>query len=269
MRSWVLGSGSRGNAILLETDGASILVDAGFPIRVLVRRLRTLGVAPQEIEAVIVTHEHTDHARSAAAGARKYGWRVYATEGTVRASPALHGAGAVALRVGETLALSTMSVSSLPVPHDAAAPIAVVAASHRSGARIGVAYDLGCATDALRRGLSGLDVLILESNHDEGMLATGPYPRSVVRRIAGRDGHLSNAAACALAAAVVHPGLARVVLAHLSAVNNDPSLAGRAMVASLKRTRPGGVPVHIAGQDVVTGPFVPRTRPAQQLLLGI
>jgi phosphoribosyl 1,2-cyclic phosphodiesterase len=265
----VLGTGSQGNAVVVEAGGSRILVDAGLPIRTLVRRLASIGITPDEIEAVVLTHEHTDHAGAATAGVRAYGWRVVATAGTVAADQTLWAAGTEPMPVGETLRLSTMDVNTVPIPHDAAAPVAVVVTARRSGARTGIAYDLGCANDVVRRGLSGLDVLILESNHDEAMLRMGPYPRSVARRIAGPRGHLSNVAAADLARSIAHRGLTRVVLAHLSANCNEPALALRTMTAALAGTRSRGVTVSAASQTKVTGPFCPGgTTASGQLSLG-
>jgi phosphoribosyl 1,2-cyclic phosphodiesterase len=255
MRSWVLGTGSRGNAVLLEADGAYVLVDAGFPVRDLVRRLRRIGVAPTSIEAVVVTHEHTDHSRGAATGARAFGWPLYASPRTVGADTVLRAAGAMSVDGNATIGLSTMDLTTVPVPHDAAQPVAVVATAHRTGARTGVAYDLGHVTAAIRSALAHLDVLILEANHDEDMLRAGPYPPTVVDRIAGRHGHLSNRAAAELACAIAHRGLRRLVVAHLSTNCNDPGLATRVVAAALGRTRCSSALVTAALQDAVTGPF--------------
>jgi len=267
MRSWVLGTGSNGNAVLLEAGGSYVLVDAGLPIRTLVRRLARVHVAPQQIEGVVLTHEHTDHARAAVAGARMFGWRLVATRGTVAAYAALMTAGIDTIRVGERVVLSTMEIDTIPVPHDAAAPIAIVATATRSGFRTGVAYDLGRATDAVRRGLTALDVLIIESNHDDVLLRTGPYPRSVANRIAGPHGHLSNAEAADLVRTVAHRGLTHVVLAHLSANCNEPALALRTMAGALARTRARGASSGVATQDEVAGPFGAVS--SAQLTLGL
>jgi phosphoribosyl 1,2-cyclic phosphodiesterase len=270
VNSWVLGTGSQGNAVVLEADGSYVLVDAGLPIRTLIRRLASVGIAPGAIEGVLLTHEHTDHARAAVAGARLYGWRLIATAGTIAADSGLASASAEALAVGVTVELSTMQVTAVPVPHDAAAPVAFVATARRSGARTAVAYDLGCVNDAVRRELCGLDVLIIESNHDEAMLRMGPYPRSVANRIAGPRGHLSNRAAAELGRSVAHRGLRRVVLAHLSANCNEPALALRTMTAAMARGRPISVSVSVAGQSAVTGPFGPsQGARTTQLSLGI
>lgn len=255
MRSWVLGTGSHGNAVVIESEQSRVLIDAGIPIRSLVRRLGRIGFAPEDIEAVVLTHEHADHARAALAGARAFGWRIFATRGTIAADPDLAAAGAESVRPGDALVLSTMEIVTIPIPHDAAAPVAVVATAQRSGIRTGVAYDLGRATDAVHRGLSQLDVLIVESNHDDVLLRTGPYPRSVANRIAGPHGHLSNADAAQLVAAVAHRGLRRVVLAHLSANCNEPALALRTMASAVRRGAARGAALSVASQTDVTGPF--------------
>jgi phosphoribosyl 1,2-cyclic phosphodiesterase len=268
MRSWVLGTGSHGNAVVIETGGARVLVDAGLPIRSLVRRLQRIGIAPDDIEAVVLTHEHADHARAALAGARAYGWRILATRGTVGADADLAAAGAECMCPGDRLVLSTMDIMTIPIPHDAAAPVAVVATAHRSGARTGVAYDLGRATDVVRRGLARLDVLIVESNHDDVLLRTGPYPRSVANRIAGPHGHLSNTDAAELVGAVAHRGLDRIVLAHLSANCNEPALALRTMASAVRRGAARGAALTVATQTEVTGPFGPGA-PGAQLSLGL
>ena len=269
MKSWVLGSGSNGNAVLLEADGARVLIDAGFPIRVLTRRLLSVGVHPREVEAVILTHEHTDHVFGAAAGVRRYGWRLYGSAGTLVSAPRLADAPRQAIQVGGVLGLSTMEITTIPVSHDAAAPVAIVATARRTGIRTGIAYDLGCATEAVRRGLARLDVMILESNHDEGMLRAGPYPPSVVERIASRRGHLSNRAAGDLVCEIAHGGLARVVLAHISQNCNDPVVAGRSMQTSVRRTGRGSIRVSLTSQDQVAGPFGPDAHSGVQLGLGI
>lgn len=256
MRTWVLGSGSRGNAVLLESDGGRVLIDAGFPARVIADRLAQIRVAPESISHVVITHEHHDHARGAAGCARAFGWEVIATRGTIRACPELSGGG-VALRgmsAGETLALEHFEIATARTPHDATESMAVRVTARSSGVCVGIANDLGCATDAVRRLLRDLDVLVLEANHDEGMLRAGPYPPSVRDRIAGRGGHLSNRAAAVLAAECVTVTTRHVVLAHLSERCNDQDIAARAVRTLLSRTRFAGL-VHVSEQDALCGPF--------------
>jgi phosphoribosyl 1,2-cyclic phosphodiesterase len=145
------------------------------------------------------------------------------------------------------------------VSHDAAEPVAVVVTSRRSGARTAVVYDLGQVDQALRRKLVDLDVLVLEANHDAGMLRAGPYPMSVQRRIGSRMGHLSNDAAARLARDCVQTGLGELVLAHLSMSCNDGRVALVTVADALAPTRYRGR-VHVAEQDRVAGPFVGRSR---------
>jgi phosphoribosyl 1,2-cyclic phosphodiesterase len=243
---WVLGSGSAGNAIVLEAGDGRVLVDAGFAPRELSRRLRAVGIAPESIESLVLTHEHHDHSRGIAAAAR-WRWTVHASAGTAAALGGLTEA-AVPFEGGATVALRTMSVCSVRVAHDAVEPVAIVATAADSGARIGIAYDVGHVTPTLRTALAELDVLVLESNHDEGWLRAGPYPPSVRARIAGPDGHLSNRAAAALGADCAHKRLTRIVLAHLSQRCNSPRLASDAVCAALSRTAFRGQ-VLVSAQD--------------------
>ena len=257
MRLWVLGSGSRGNAVLVECGDTRVLVDAGFPPRELASRLAAIGVAPQSIRACVITHEHTDHVKGAAAGATKWGWELHATEGTAQACDALLEADARTFEPGAAFAVGALELRTVPTPHDAASPVAVVATSSRSGARAGVCYDLGHATDPVRVAMRELDLLVLEANHDEGMLRAGPYPPSVRMRIASRSGHLSNRAAGKLARECANSNLRHVVLAHLSESCNDAGVAEREVSLALQGTRFRGR-VHVAAQHAVVGPFTPR-----------
>lgn len=247
MRAWALGTGSSGNALVLEAGGGRVLVDAGFAPRELARRLRAIDVAPDSIEALIVTHEHHDHARGAAACAAKWQWRTYASAGTWPSLDPRPRPG-TSFVSGATLDLRTMSVRTVRVAHDAAEPVALVATARASGARVGIVYDVGHATRSLLDALSRLDALVLESNHDEGWLRAGPYPPSVCERIAGPYGHLSNRAAADIAESCAHRGLASIVLAHLSRRCNSPQLAHASMKAALGKTAFRGE-IRVSGQD--------------------
>lgn len=271
MRLWVLGSGSGGNAVLVEVGESRVLVDAGFAPRTLARRLHSIGVAPTSIEACIVTHEHGDHVRGAAAGAHRWGWSLYASAGTRAAWPALDAVGCRSLSPGSTLALSRLSVEVRSTPHDAAHPVGVRLTATGTGASAVVCTDVGHVSDEVRTLCTGADLLIVESNHDEGMLRAGPYPVVVQRRIASPIGHLSNAGSSALLRDVARRELAHVVLAHLSERCNHPQLAYRTAGESLRRTRFRGA-LSVALQDGVVGPFRPgstRAQPADQLVLEL
>jgi len=270
MKVWVLGSGSRGNATVIDNGSMRVLVDAGFSSRELKRRLAAAGLAPESIDALIVTHEHGDHVCGAARAARRWKWTVHATAGTVEGAPELIAADVRTFDAGATLTLGTMNVQTVPTSHDATDPVAVVASDMVSGARAAVVLDLGRMTTHLRDAIRDVDILVLEANHDEAMLARGPYPLSVQRRIAGVTGHLSNREAAMIARACAHSGLQHLVLAHLSEQCNTPDHALASVSAALARSRFRGR-VTAASQDVVHGAFVAGRRGgrAQQLTLAL
>ncbi|HEX5829990.1 MAG TPA: MBL fold metallo-hydrolase [Gemmatimonadaceae bacterium] len=270
MRLWSLGSGSRGNALLLESGEARVLVDAGFPPRTLAQRLRAVGVEPEAIAACVVTHEHTDHVRGAAAAARRWGWTLHASAGTADAYPELTTAPVARFTAGDTLELPGFSLQTLASSHDAAAPVVLVATARASGARAGIAYDLGTVLAGVEAAFVDLDLLVLESNHDEAMLRAGPYPPVVRARIASRTGHLSNRVAAAFAERCVRRETSHVVLAHLSEKCNTRAVALEGMGAALRRTRFRGA-LHAAAQDTPMGPFAVRgaSRRSTQLSLAL
>jgi phosphoribosyl 1,2-cyclic phosphodiesterase len=270
MKVWVLGSGSRGNATLIDNGSTRVLVDAGFSARELARRFAVAGVSPESVEAVIVTHEHSDHVSGVARASRRWKWSVHATAGTMQSAPELVNADVRTFDAGATLTFGTMTMLTVPTSHDATDPVAVVATDTASGARAAVVLDLGRESLHLRNVLRDVEILVLESNHDEVLLAHGPYPISVQRRIASVTGHLSNRAASAIARACAHSGLQHLVLAHLSEQCNTPDHALATTSAALARTRFRGK-VSAAAQDSVRGAFVASRRGAKtvQLALGL
>jgi phosphoribosyl 1,2-cyclic phosphodiesterase len=254
VRAWTLGSGSRGNAILLESEGTRVLIDAGYPPRTLARRLAFLAVTPSSIDAVIVTHEHVDHARGVAAAQAKWRWSAYGSAGTLGRIDGLDTSLATAVSPGAAFAIGSLAFTLVRVPHDAAAATAVLATSPRSGFRTGIAHDLGEVPAALLAAFDSLDLLLLESNHDEQMLRNGPYPPFLQERVAGRFGHLGNRQAAACLRALASPSLREVALLHLSEKNNTPAAA----LASARAALSGGASkrsVTAAMQDEVAGPF--------------
>jgi phosphoribosyl 1,2-cyclic phosphodiesterase len=245
----VLGSGSRGNAVALVTGEATLLIDAGFSVRALKKRAVAAGVDLSKLVGVILTHEHGDHARGGAALAAGSGCPLYASAGT------LSRLGCQGRAIGqlETLDVGPFVVSAVRTRHDAAEPMAL-AVTGPDGGKLGIAYDLGEAGVAVRYVLRAAECLVVESNYDDVMLRTGPYPASVRHRIAGPAGHLSNRAAAELLAELWHPGLHTIVLAHVSEQCNHPDLA-RAQV--LGRLEPLGFEgdLLVAPQDGVLGPI--------------
>ncbi|HSJ62987.1 MAG TPA: MBL fold metallo-hydrolase [Gemmatimonadaceae bacterium] len=268
MQLWVLGSGSRGNAIVIDAGDTRILVDAGFPPRTLALRMRACRIPPESVRAAIITHEHSDHVRGAAKAAARWGWELHASAGTIRSCASLRRAHA--FHAGQQLRIGCVSVQTVRVSHDATEPIALVALDERTGVRAGIAHDLGCPNETLRRALARVDVLLLESNHDEGMLRTGPYPPFLQARIAGARGHLSNGAAGALTRALAHRALRDVVLMHLSEENNTPRVAHDTMAAAMRGTAFRGR-LTPSRQQAPSGPFGPPAPPprTRQLALGL
>lgn len=262
MKVWVLGSGSSGNAVLVECGESRVVVDCGFGTRTIAGRLRSIGIAPASIEACIVTHEHADHIKGAAAASRKWGWSLFASIGTVDVWEDLRRVRCTRVPVGESVILPHMTMTTYAVPHDAVSPIGVRLTSTATGASAVVCTDLGHASVSARALCRDADILVLESNHDEAMLRAGPYPPSVQARIASRVGHLSNRAAADLARESVNRNLAHVVLAHISEHCNDHGLAQRAMRDVLRRTRFAGT-TSVALQHSVVGPFLPRAARAE------
>ena len=236
MKLCVLGSGSSGNAVLMQSRDTRILIDAGFAPRTLAKRLARIGVAPHSIEAVVLTHEHTDHAKGVAAGARKWGWHVYATPGTHAECASLSDTAVRTIAAGNDFQIGDINMSAVCIPHDATEPVGFIATGMYSGVRVGVIYDLGVMTPSVQSALDRVDILVIESNHDGEMLRNGPYPASLKRRIAGSEGHPSNRAAGIAAAECAHRGMSHVILAHLSETNNTPQAAVQSMRNALRRT---------------------------------
>lgn len=268
MRVTVLGSGSRGNAILLEEGTTRVLVDAGFSPRTLLARFRLAGIAPESVSHVVVTHEHGDHLKGVAAAATKWGWTVLATAGTRAAAPELAGVPSETIRAGVPVTAEGIELLPLRIPHDAAEPVALVATATGSGARVGIATDLGTMPTATLEALREVEILVVESNHDGELLRNGPYPHSVQRRIGGGHGHLSNAAAAAATRALVHRGLRHVVLAHLSEKCNTPGHAMQAVGDALRTTRFRGT-LRAAKQDAVLPTIETSGASAGQLALAL
>ena len=240
-----LNSGSNGNCIYVEARGARLLFDAGISGKRTAERLARRGRDVRRVDAVIISHDHADHVRCAGILSRKFHLPVYMTRPTYRAARR-YGLGQIAelrfFRAGEALRFGPVTVLTLPTPHDAADPVSFVVSSGRR--RLGILTDLGHLFDGLGDLLAGLDAVFLESNYDPDMLAAGPYPQHLKRRIAGRHGHISNVEAAGLVGAAADGKLQWVALSHLSEINNTPALAARTHRAIAGRARP----VHVAGR---------------------
>jgi phosphoribosyl 1,2-cyclic phosphodiesterase len=246
MRFASLGSGSRGNALIVEAGSTRILLDCGFGLGETTSRLVRLGLTPEDLSAVIVTHEHDDHIGGVARLARRHSIPVWLTHGTLIGFEALF-AGIGDLHVIDnyrSFAVGDLRVEPFPVPHDAREPAQYVFGD--GSRRLGVLTDTGCSTRHIEAMLSGCDALVLECNHDPEMLRASSYPPKLRERIAGRYGHLDNGAAADLLACLDTGRLKHLVAAHLSQENNRPELA-RAALAGAIGCAPGWV--EVADQD--------------------
>ncbi len=273
MRGWTLGSGSSGNALLVESGPHRILIDCGFGPRALATRLKAISVAPESISALLITHEHVDHAQGAERAQKKWRWPVIASAGTLGALRELEARWRRPVAPGTAITIDGFSIEAIAVPHDAAAPLAFAVTATASGARLGVAHDLGAVPDALRHAFARCDALCLEANHDVVMLRDGPYPVALKQRIRGGRGHISNTESARLAADLAGPSLRAVTLLHLSEVNNRPEVAERTVGAELRRAGFRGPVVAAARRTTAEafslGPDALRRSVSVQLSLGV
>jgi len=252
MRIVVLGSGSRGNAVVVESGSHRILLDAGFSCRALENRMTALGIDPTTFDAVVLTHEHSDHVRGVERFSRRHGLPVYATEGTLAETPLCEEARrrAVVLRSGEPCEVAGFEVEPFAIPHDAREPVGLVV-EDSAGRRLGLVADLGSRSRLAWGRLRDLEFLLLETNHDLEMLRNGPYPWVLKQRVAGRHGHLSNHDAAEGLPELITDRLRWVVLYHLSQTNNLPALATTEVGETLEREG-CGARVAVTHQDEPT-----------------
>ena len=232
---YVLGSGSRGNCCAVESEGVALLVDAGFSAREVERRAEAAGLDLGQVAGIVLTHEHGDHACGAPLLARRLQVPVLTAPGTWRRmATTMEDAQHRALGLCARVELGPFTIEACPTSHDAAEPLAIVVRGS-GGASVGVAYDLGRPTTAVRYLLRNLTAIVLEANHDEVQLRTSEYPPVVQRRIAGSGGHLSNRAAADLLMELHHPGLLAIILAHLSQQCNTAAEARATVAPALRR----------------------------------
>jgi len=238
-----LGSGSKGNATLLSSGDSRALIDCGFSLRQTEKRLSLIGVAPDSIDAILVTHHHRDHSNSALKASRAWDAKLHCNLET-------------AMRLGwhpledcrtfgnlERVECATgLSLITVPVPHDDAENVAVIG-SDGNGGRVAIVTDLGESTAELAKHLRGCNHISIEANYDHSKLIQGPYPDSLKRRISGRGGHLSNSQTAELLGNVCHPELDSIVLCHLSENNNAPHLAESEVLMAIGDTFSGDISV--------------------------
>jgi len=228
-----LGSGSEGNALLAEAGRTLVLMDCGFGLQDTILRLARLGVSPEQLDGIVVTHEHGDHIGGVARLARKFDLPVWLTHGTLRSQPkAFSGIAHInEIDSHQAFAIGDIEIIPYPVPHDAAEPVQFVFSD--GARRLGVLTDTGCSTAHIEQTLNGCHALVLECNHDSNMLMNGDYPFSLKQRVGGRFGHLNNREAAGILASLDVDKLQHLIAAHLSRKNNTHELAVRALCGAI------------------------------------
>ena len=247
----VLGSGSAGNATLLQCGETRLLVDVGLSCRETARRLAAIGVAPESVTAAVITHAHGDHTRGAALFSRRYEVPVHATAATRAVWPGTEVRSWGGLDCGVATDVGDFRVTPFEVSHDAEAETVALRIETPVGA-VGFATDVGAATGVLRARFRRCRLLVMESNHATELLQIGPYPRATKARIAGERGHLSNEALARFIREDLGASVECLVLAHLSRVNNLPELAAMTCREALEGVGRSDVRVVVSHQDRAT-----------------
>jgi phosphoribosyl 1,2-cyclic phosphodiesterase len=227
----VLASGSKGNATIIEGPAGSVLVDCGISRRSLWQRASELGVDLGRVAGILVTHEHSDHVAGISVVCNHYAGPLFATAGTVAARPYLSEQDFTLISPGDAFEVGGIAVETFPTSHDVADPIG--ARFETADDAVAVCTDTGVITESAERLLHGARIIALESNHDERMLASGPYPAYLKRRIAGSTGHLSNAQAAEALPRLVTEDTETVIAMHLSQENNRPSVCVRTLATAV------------------------------------
>jgi len=242
----ILASGSKGNAIYLKAGRTAVLVDCGISARQALLRLEAAGLDAGGIKAILLTHEHQDHVNGVRVLASRLKCPVLATPATWQALGGLDSVRYEPFDAGSQFALGELGIRPFSLSHDAADPVGLVLSAGQ--ARLGLATDLGQVTRLVLARLTGCQALIVESNHDPDLLATGPYQQWLKQRVRSSQGHLSNQQGAELLRRVQHTELQQVALAHLSVVNNRPELARNACQEALQGDGCRAL-LHVACQD--------------------
>ncbi len=245
LRFAALGSGSRGNAALIEFGSTLLMIDCGLPRKAVEERLRALDREPRDVTAILVTHEHADHAQGVAKFARRYNTPLWMTPGTASALPALRRVNTLSCH--RELTIGGIDVRPYPVPHDAREPCQFTFTA--GDRRLGMLTDAGHVTPHMLERLTGCDALALECNHDLPSLQNGPYPETLKARVASRFGHLNNGQTTDLLRRLEPARVQWIVGLHLSETNNTPEQVRATLKPALEKAR---YPLHLATQDAPT-----------------
>ncbi len=252
----VLASGSKGNAIYVASSQTAVLFDAGLSGIQIERRMQQIGISPHTLDALVVSHEHSDHVSGIGVLARRYRLPVYINPGTQEAVSEHLGRidTFCSFDCGTSFCINDLTIHPFSISHDAAEPASFTI--QNSCGKIGIATDLGFAPAMVRQHLKDCSLLVLEANHDIEMLEQGPYPWPVKQRVKSRTGHLSNESARDLLMEVLHENLRHVILAHISETNNTPEKAIRAVTGHLngRHLRLSAACQHTCGDLIYLGP---------------
>ncbi len=244
----VLGSGSSGNCSLVSSGETHILIDAGFSAKEIGKRMTSAGYRLEQLSAVLVTHEHADHVQSVHTLSHRLKIPIFATQGTFAA--AIQGKRFFdwqEILPGRGFDIGPLAIHPVTLPHDAADPVGF--RIECGGRTLGHITDFGYTSGLVKESLKGCDSLLIEANHDLEMLKDGPYPWSLKQRIASRLGHLSNEAMLEMLPEILHEGVGNMILAHMSATNNDRRLLTLQIKRVLRRIGLPALPFTIAKQE--------------------
>ena len=232
-----IASGSSGNCVYVGTDHTHLIIDAGASGKKTTEGLNGIGLSMEDIDGILITHEHIDHVKGLGVLSRRYGKPIYATQGTIDAILEMKSLGEIdeslfhPIDQNEDFFIKDMTLSPIPISHDAACPVAYIAGSGQKKA--GVITDLGTYDDKLKEKIKDLDLILLEANHDVRMLESGKYPYPLKMRILSDKGHLSNEACGRLLSDILHDDIKGIFLGHLSHENNLPLLAEESVKAEI------------------------------------
>ena len=233
MRFASLGSGSKGNCLIVEEKNTRLLLDCGFSTKEIIARLFRLAIQPNMLDGIIITHEHADHISGVERFARKFDLPVWLTHGTLRAAKKTFSTLSKINIIDshQAFSVSDIDIQPYPVPHDAQEPVQFIFSN--GSFKLGVLTDTGCSTTHIETILNRCHGLVLECNHDATLLANSKYPKSLKQRVGGRLGHLENASSAMLLSKLDCSLLQHLIAAHLSEANNTPQLAQSALSGAI------------------------------------